>query len=664
MNKVKKPVYGATGLHLLSGIALSCLPASILFSAAVTPADAPPPPGPEPVRIEKLPLPPTAPKDTPGSCTKQVNPRQTGCMSALFDGIIEGPAFLGDGKHILLSVYLTGAPAAPDPSSIYNGPQVLAIKTDGRTFANGDAWKCITCGIPHSNLAGANLQHREPNGPPRGIPNVTGLFLDHPQPFPGDRKMIAGTNVVDCGPYKLIDDRCTADRLHVYPIRWNTTPDGSGSGGSMRELRLNPDGEHLMWSHMNRTGMDIDQHGLVGKLVFRPSPTGGVPRTARYELENIFVLTNSNNPDFAAFRDDPKRPGHLIRNVVMGAIGEARGWTRDGQNAVGMGMPDSGSVDMYITELKSGVSHRLTSAPGYADPILMSPDDKWFVVFDNRLTDRHMYYGGIAGIPPLTDQLTRMIMLSADYGYRNGMRRFFQPFLIDRWGDRGTYQGQQLNAGSGAPGSPSDPNWNARADPAWSPDGTSIVYWQAMVTAPDCGGANPLPCPRSTEAGGRASRLMIARLTSRKPVAPRKIVSRTINVPWGTAYRAGDAMPKRYPYAPAGKFVLDGRKSGSAQVEIRKPDGEHVTYVSAKYSHYSDDGITVIDGSESSELTGQGQKVRVIWHSDLKLTGQQTGTKKTSEPGGFVMSLWGQPLGGELVTTLGDKVYKPPLPGS
>lgn len=628
--------------------------------AGTTRTAPPPPPQPEPVLIEALPLPPTPPSDAEGACTRAINPRGTGCIAGTIDAIIEGPAYLWDGKHILLAIEFTGAPASPDPASIYSGPQVIAIKTDGGRFANGDPWKCITCGVPPANRKHANLRGATSGGSAREE-----LIMDHPQAFPGDRKMIAGTNVVDCGPYKLTDDACTSDHLHIYPIRWNASADGSGPGGSMRELRLNPDGAHLMWSHMNRTGVDIDQHGLVGRLVFNPSPRTGAPLAPRYELEDVAVLTNSDNPYFAPFREDPKKPGRLIHNPVKGAIGEARGWTRDGKDAVGMGMPESGNVDMYVTSLTTGDSQRLTSTPGYADPILMSPDDQWFVVFDNRTVDRHMYYGAMQGVPPLTDLLTRMVMLSAQYGYRNGMRRFFQPILIDRWGDRGDYVGQQLNAGADTPGSPGDPNWNARADPAWSPDGTNIVYWQALVTTPDCGGANPLPCPVSSEPGGRHSRLVIARLPSRKPLPlGRKLAPRPIAVPWGTPYKPGDPMPQRYPFAPAGKFTMPGRVGGSAQVEIRKDERGHITFVSANYAGYTDDGGHIIDGTESAELIGSGGKARIVWHSDLRSSGRQTGTKKTSGPGGFVVSLLGEPLEGELVTTIDGKTYRPPRPGT
>src|SRR5204862_8353712 len=129
-----------------------------------------------------------------------------------------------------------------------------------------------------------------------------------------------------------------------------------------------------------------------------------------------------------------------------------------------------------------------------------------------------MYFeSAIPGLPALNDMASLGSVLAGVYN--NGNRRFFEPYLIDRYGDRGSYHGQQLNAcGPGddpTPGSGSicDPLWNGRADPAWSPDGTNVVYWQALVTAPSCGGANPPPCAASPEPGGRRTRLMIAKPT-------------------------------------------------------------------------------------------------------------------------------------------------------
>jgi hypothetical protein len=103
----------------------------------------------------------------------------------------------------------------------------------------------------------------------------------------------------------------------------------------------------------------------------------------------------------------------------------------------------------------------------------------------------------------------------------NGPRRFFQPILIDRYGDRGSYYGQLVHAeGNASNGSLNDPNWNGRADPAFSLDSTRIVYWQAIVTSPACGGSNPLTCPVSTAPGGRVYCAILARLTGRMPTPP------------------------------------------------------------------------------------------------------------------------------------------------
>jgi hypothetical protein len=274
--------------------------------------------------------------------------------------------------------------------------------------------------------------------------------------------------------------------------------------------------------------------------------------------------------------------------------------------------------------------------------------------------ERQMWYAGMQGIPPVTDMVSALI---GAFAWRTGNRRFFQPILLDSYGDRGNYRGQQLNAGPGTPGSPSDPNWNSRADPAWSPDGTRVVYWQALVTSPACGGANPLPCPESTEPGGRRTRLMIAHLTSRKPVQVKPVPPVSDTVPWGLAYQPGDKLPEMYRL-PAGKYVLLGKVSGRADVEFREgADKDSFNFVSVSYTDFSDDRIHIVNGTESAERVGSGFRASTILHSDLKLSGIQTGSKITSE-GGFTPGLFGQKQKGTMTTTIDGKTYRQPDDGN
>lgn len=604
----------------------------------------PNPPNPEPVKVTELPMPPTAPSNATGSCTVKVNPHGTGCMDA-GPSTIQSGGFLPDGKAIVAMITYAGAPSEPNPSSIYSGPQLVLIKTNGTTFPNRDAFKCITCGIPADHAVGVSSD------------------LSYPQPFRDGKRILAGPNVFDCSPYPVTSPKCTGAVMHEYPIYWQTSADGQGKTGNLRELRLNPDQVHIGFNHIVFSPT-LGEFGYLGRLNFDANPSSGIPAAPRYDLTHVTMLYNAN-PAAQNWTQDPQNPRKIAFHPLVPSVGEFRGFTKDGKWALYIGNPtESDNVDLFATNLSTGKTIRLTRNPGYADPIDISPNNQWEVVMDTRSTDRMSYLSLMGGIPPLTDMVSVATVSSVR---NNGARRFFEPYLIDIAGDRWNYQGQTLNAGSGKAGSVSDPNWNGMADPRWSPNGTQIAYWQSLVTSPACGGANPLPCPRSTEPGGRRTRIMLATLTSRKAQPSKTIKPISDIVPWGTPYAPGDPIPAR-AHLPAGSYVLQGTRSGSASVQIGVDNStDTVDSVSVSYRNFSDDGFHVINGTESVS-GGGGILQHVLFHENLKLSGKQSGAKITSEPGGYDLTISAVDniimSTGSLTTIVDGHKYAQPAPGT
>ncbi|WP_416970787.1 TolB family protein [Streptomyces sp. 4F14] len=630
---------------------LAALVALVGVTAFLSPAEAAPnshgtprPPAPERIRTDRLPLPPTAPSETQGSCTPAVNPRGTGCMAADWGFAMRAGGFLPDSRTVTVSVRFTGAPAAPDPASVYSGTHLLLVRADGETFPNGDAWKCLTCGTPPDNRQG-----------------MTG-DTSYPQPFADGRRVLYGTNVIDCGPYRLDTPACTPERLRIYPIRWNDTADGSGPGGSIRELRLHPDQVHLGFNAVTVSGGRLDQYGYFGRLRFDPAPTTGTPLVPRYEVEKVSRLFDAS-PTAQPVHVDPRDSSKLVFDPALPGFGELRGFSKDGSEVFYVGYPvESSNIDLMAIDLRTGKVRRMTADPGYTDPGDASPDDRWIVALDTRGYDRMTFASGMTGIPAVTDLLTTSVVSSFR---NNGQRRFFQPYLIDRYGDRGSYSGQRLNYSN------TSPDWNASADPRWSPDGTAVVFNERLLSAPACGGANPLPCPVSTEPGGRRTRLMISRLVDREPVRPRPVKPRPDTVPWATPYAPGSATPQR-PYPPQGTYTLRGKATGGATVDIVWDDARTaVRTVSVRYHRYSDDGRTFLDGSESvTRISNSPTLTSLDWYSDLVRTdrhGKALATKKTGADGFHVtIDLWQTVFRatGTLTTTIGSRTYTQPADGT
>ena len=571
-------------------------------------------------------MPPTAPSAAAGSCTAAVNPHGTGCVSGAW-GALGSPGFYWNPRYVLLGVTFAGAPAT-GPSSIYSGPQVLVVKTDGTTFPDGDAWKCITCGVPAANEPGVD---------------TSAFTYPPPHAFPGDRRLLVGNGVLDCGPYQVTDPRCTPEDTRIYPIDLDGQPLGATiGGGQTREWRLNPDGVHLGWNALVQTGGSYDEFAFMGRLRFDVS-------LQRYDLTSVTMLFNGS-PRYQPY---VAGPGGQLRFNPAGMIGEFRGWTSDGRAALGIQSYESDSIDAWATSLATGRSRPLTGHAEYTDPMFASPNGRWMLNEEVIGSGRLDFISGMEGIPPVTDQLPTTGYVS---GIRNNsQRRFFLPYLVSTAdGDS-----EQVNAGG-------DPNWNAAADPVWLADSTAVVWAENLVTAPACGDANPLPCPVSGEPGGRHSRVMLARFPTLPPspaISPAPVPDA---VPWGTPYTLGQAFPVR-PHLPAGTYTLAGDACGTATVVISTDSsGALITGIGVSYDGFSDNGTDIINGTESVRRDSDSVFSPLTWQENLRLSGRHTGTKVTS-PDGFTLS----PLilenifqaTGTMTTTIDGQAYTQPWNG-
>ncbi|GAB7336147.1 hypothetical protein MBLNU13_g08927t1 [Cladosporium sp. NU13] len=570
----------------------------------------------EPIEITSIPLPPVVDSEEPGACSFAVNSHGTGCIGQTTG--LQAGNFLPDGNHILATVKFVGAPSAPDPRSVFQGQHLLVLKADGTLFQNGDTWKCLTCGVPDSQ----NFGQRE---------------LDHqyPQAFSDGKRVLTGSFILDCGQTLLTSEECGPEQVFVYPIRLENKEDGSGPGAFLRELRLHPDGLHLGFNVFSFVGERLGQTAYVGRLQFNASPSTSSPDGPRYDLIHVNHLYDPSAPQPVIIIGD----GLVVDRDAI-TVGELRGFSGTGQEVLYLGYPyESCNMDVFAAHLTTGKVRRLTSHPGYVDPVQMSANDQSIVIMDTRSADRTTFMAGLRGVPPIIDQITTMACSSVR---NNGDRRFFQPYLLDRHGDHDGYYGQEINsASSGTPGSGDvdDPEWNGRADPWFSPDGTRIVYWQAKTVAPACGGENPLPCYDSREPGGRTERVMIAHLTSRKPIEPHPVLPMPDVIPWAVPYVAGQSDPARQ-YPREGNYTLKGTVSGYASVSLKEnAPNTHLRTVSVSYHAYSDDGRSFLHGTQNvTEDIERMTLDKLEWHSNLTWTGEYEGSQSTS-PDGFRLSI-------------------------
>jgi hypothetical protein len=551
------------------------------------PARAAPPPPAEPVALAELPLPPLAGPD----CAAPVS---TGCLEPGANEMELG-GFLPGGKALLLRMRFAIAPANGLP-----GDHLVLVRTDGTAFPGGNAWKCLTCGLSPSVAA------------------AFGTRLDHPQPFPDGRRVLAGMTVFDCSPWPLDDERCAAGMLRAYPIEtaWAQDPDVQLQG-----VRLHPDGAHV--------GFAVAAGGhRAAPFVWVASLFGD---GRHYVLDKPQLL----------YRSDPAarmvRPGRTSGTLEIDRtaieIEALSGFSADGREIYYRGFPwESGSADLFAVTVATGKVRRITQAGGMVGPVAASPDGAWLALGDAGASGRRAFLAGLRTVPPLTDLVSRAALATLDKADAS----FLDLVMRDREGDRAGHAGQVLSG--------SNTGWSVAGAPAWSPDGTAIAAVQVA--------ARPGPATQ-----GRTMRLVLTRLTGRTPARPVRPEGLPDIIGWATPV-APSAMPAdRYPI-PAGRYRIVGKGGGEALVVLSRSSGSTaITGVSVVYDKFAENPGPRLNGEESAAMSAAGV---VALRANLAQAGPVPARKLTG-PDGLVLS--DGSIAGMMTTTLGAQTWRQPDPG-
>lgn len=407
-----------------------------------------------------------------------------------------------------------------------------------------------------------------------------------PVPLPDGKRVYTPTGILECSPSIL---NCKEARILplVYPripgdtILWRIASN------------MSPDGIHVAGTLVTRHGGLV----LVSELTRVSDEKGD-----RYELKNAKVIAG----------DKMHTDSSGLRIFTAGA-GEVKSFAGMGRYLMTSSVFESNNFDLAKIDLVTGEVTRFTKHFSYDEGTYPSPDGEWVVFQTHRQTTRMDAFGliprpMIAGLPQAGGVAYQR---NAEFeGYSIPPRRFYGLTMVDKYGDRARlpedgYTGQNLTT--------ADDNFklfNHFGNFSWDPTSTHGVFWEQKD-------------PKYVKAGERQGRLRMIRFISRKPSTP--LVPLTPDMKWAINLKdiqwTNSAIPEQ--------GTLKGEVSGYAEISTQKPTpgspGETRRVI--KYFNYSDDGIYILDGDESTTTGGTFAR-ETSWDADIKVTGKRKGFLK------------------------------------
>ena len=423
------------------------------------------------------------------------------------------------------------------------GRHIATLARDGRDF------RCLTC----DDLASPTLDLRQPQ-------------------MATDGRRIAVRSGSEDQRHAIIE--CTPSVLDcqtavLVPIE---LPLGPVPLIRNAQLRIAPDGEHVLFSHVRQDGLIVP---VFGGLVRETSPD-------RYTVSNPRAL--------AGFRPTLTGSSEALE-LAEGNWGEGKGFTDGGASVVYYTTFDSLNYDSAKVDLATGALTRLTSDPEYDEDVDISPDGLSVVTASFRNYERMSVFS-LVPRPAIVDAALRgPIALLRN----QNERRFFDLWLLPAGrAEQDTEIAQQILDDEEL----NDLDFNTRGQSRWSEDGTELVFIE-----------------EDARALGTA-RLKLATFTSRTPATPTPIVTSpepTWAPPLSDVVSPNEMVTGTLPGPSSGRADVDfafqlGALSATVDIEV-------------EYVDYSADGCSFLNGTETLTV----DVVNYTWTADLEVTGCHVG---------------------------------------
>jgi Tol biopolymer transport system component len=489
----------------------------------------------------------------PHSATQDIdiavlNPQAERTIVNLPDGFTDAaiPRFSADGQSLLFSATPPGA-AADARREIYN------VNIDGTGLT------CVTCGLV------------DPTPLPPGSTAPRDLYK--PVPFEdGTGRILMQSRPSAGGNYTNV----------VYDPRDNTitrilTPAGKPgviATDAQREMRISPDGTHVLFSQIQLVPNGADAPGLLT----------AVPVVGELEYDSaakVYKISNAR---------------------VVYPVGEGKQWTHDGKGVIVQGgLFDGGNVDDVVVDLATGNATRVTGNLDYDEDADLSPNGQWIAIDSGRNEDMLLPASRIER-PALVPLLVQGSVYTLYAGMADSQNVTNQPWLIRVSDD--------LEGDDGIPLFVNNDGWVARSMPSWNADGTEVAFWEAKASDPT----------------GETSRLVVSKLKYTTSVGTPE--DKTTPVLSSSLPALTDNVPQQVKLPDPGIYRGVGGTSDTDNIAVltqtTSASGHIVRTVT--YTNYVNKDGMILNGTETTDQTVAQNTIH--YATDIAVTGTHTGYMK------------------------------------